>query len=103
MNNRGQVVGFALIILFFFFLLAVLATVEPFKEVLDDVRGNSALNCKGTPNFNQTAFDLDNDDKFAKLNKRTTCFATGLTMVWFVGAFLLAAVTWLVNNWRRTK
>jgi len=100
MNNKGQVFGFALLVLFFFFLIGVIATIDPFKEVLDDVRGNAALNCKGTANFNQTLFDLDDDDANAKLNKRTTCFATGLIMLWFVGSFLLASVVWLVKNFK---
>ncbi len=100
MNNKGQVFGFALLILFFFFLIGVIATIDPFKEVLDNVRGNTALNCKGTPDFNQTLYDIDNNDTNAQLNKRTTCFATGLIMIWFVGAFLLASVVWLVRNFK---
>ncbi len=98
---RSGLVGFALLTAWFIFFLALMATIEPFKEGLDDSRGNSALNCPGTPNFNQT--DFDDDDKFDKLNKRTTCFVTGISMVWFVGAFLLASVTWLVRNWRGIK
>ena len=101
MNNKGQatVIGFSLLIVFFLFMLALLATIVPFKEVFDEARGNSALNCPGTPNFNQS--DFDDDDTNDKLNKRTTCFVTGIGMVWFVGAFFLAAVTWLIRNWRK--
>ena len=61
MNNQGQavVIGFALLVVFFLFMLALLATIVPFKEVFDEARGNSALNCPGTPNFNQSDFDDD--------------------------------------------
>ena len=103
MNNKGQagVIGFALLVVFFLFMLGLLATIDPFKEVFDDARGNAFLNCPGTPNFNQS--DFDDDDKFDKLNKRTTCFVTGIGMVWFIGAFFLAAVTWLFRNWTRAR
>ena len=97
----GGLVGFALFTAFLIFFLALMATIDPFKEVFDEARGNSALNCPGTPDFNQS--DFDDDDANDKLNKRTTCFVTGIGMVWFVGAFLLASVMWLVRNWRGTK
>ena len=103
MNNKGQVGlrGFVLVTVFIVFFLGLMATIEPFKEVLDDARGDSALNCPGTPNFNQS--DFDDDDKFDKLNKRTTCFVTGMSMVWFVGVFLIALVMWLARNWTQSK
>ena len=100
MNNNGQVFGFAILIIFFILMLGLVVTINPLKEVFDDFRGNSALNCPGTTDFNQTAFNNDNDDKFEKLNKRTTCFVTGIGIVWFVAAFFIAAVAWLVRNWR---
>ena len=99
MNKKGvgfAVRGFALITVFMVFFLTLMATIDPFKEVLDEARGNSSLNCPGTPNFNQT--DFDDDSSFDKLNKRTTCFVTGIGMVWFIGAFLIASVTWLFRN-----
>lgn len=103
MNNKGQrsVIGFALLVVFMIFMLALLGLIEPFKETLDDARGNAFLNCPGTPDFNQS--DFDDDDKFEKLNKRPVCFVTGISMVWFMGAFFLGAVTWLFRNWTGTK
>jgi len=97
MNRKAQVRGFALLTVFMLLFLGLMATIDPFKEVLDEARGNAFLNCPGTPNFNQT--DFDDDDRFDKLNKRPTCFITGISMVWFVGAFLIASVMWLVRNW----
>lgn len=96
MNQTGQVRLFALLTVFMLLFLGLMATIEPFKETLDEARGNSFLNCPGTPNFNQS--DFDDDDKFERLNKRPTCFVTGISMVWFIGAFLLASVMWLVRN-----
>ncbi len=103
MNKRGDlfVRGFALLTVFLLLFLALMATIEPFKEVFDEARGNAFLNCPGTPNFNQS--DFDDDDKFDKLNKRPVCFVTGIGMVWFIGAFLFASVTWLFRNWTKSK
>lgn len=103
MNKKAQggAVGFALLTVFLLFILTLAATIDPFKEVFDEARGNAFLNCPGTPNFNQT--DFDDDDKFDKLNKRPVCFITGIGMVWFIGAFFLASIMWLVRNWTRSK
>ncbi len=100
MNNKGQVAftkGFAFLTVFAIFTLALFATIEPFKETFDDVRGSSSLNCPGTPSFNQS--DFDDDDTNDKLMKRTTCFVTGIGMVWFIFAFLIASVTWVSQKW----
>ena len=99
MNNKGQqfAIGFALLTAFMIFILALFATIEPFKETFDDARGNPALNCPGTPDFNQS--DFDDDDKFVKLYKRPVCFLTGIGIVWFIGSFLLTSVMWLFRNW----
>ena len=99
MNNKGQVIGFALITVAFIFVIASFIVIEPMKESLNATRSTSSLNCPGTDNFNQTAFD--SQTTFEKLNKRGTCFVTGISMVWFVGAFLIAVVTWVVRNWRK--
>lgn len=96
MNKQGQVRLFALLTVFMLLFLGLMATIEPFKEVLDEARGNSFLNCPGTPNFNQS--DFDDDDTFDRLNKRPTCFITGISMVWFIGAFLITSIMWLVRN-----
>ncbi len=100
-QGRGGAVGFALLTVFFVIVLTLAVTIDPFKEVLDEVRGNSFLNCPGTPDFNQS--DFDDDDKFDKLNKRPVCFVTGATMFWFVGAVFLSSVMWLVTNWMGGK
>jgi len=103
MNKRGDFVtrGFALLTVFLLLFLGLMATIEPFKEVFDEARGNAFLNCPGTPNFNQS--DFDDDDKFDKLNKRPVCFVTGIGMVWFIGAFLIASVMWVSRNWTKSK
>ncbi|KKN59065.1 hypothetical protein LCGC14_0546200 [marine sediment metagenome] len=103
MNKKGQksTIGFALLTVFLILTLALVATIDPFKETFDEARGNAFLNCPGTPNFNQS--DFDDDDKFDKLNKRPVCFVTGIGMVWFIGAFFLASIMWLVRNWTGVK
>lgn len=105
MNKRGQrgIFGFALLAVLFVFIITAFVTIEPFKETLTDARDTTSLNCKGMPNFNQTAYDADEDNKIAKLTKRPTCFVTGISMVWFIGAFIIAAFTWLIKNWRKIK
>ncbi|HEC39515.1 hypothetical protein LCGC14_0538340 [marine sediment metagenome] len=100
-KGRGGAIGFALLTVLFVIILTLTATIEPFKEVFDEARGNAFLNCPGTPDFNQT--DFDDDDKFDKLNKRPVCFVTGIGMVWFIGAVLISSIMWLVSNWTRSK
>lgn len=105
MKKKGQqgILGFALLIVLFVFVIVAFVTIEPFKETLDVVRGTSSLNCKGTTGFNQTAFDSDTSNELNKLTRRPTCFITGLSMVWFIGAFIVAAFSWLLRNWRKLK
>ncbi len=102
MNNKAQksgVLGFALVALVFVFFMTLFATLEPMKEFLDTARDTTSLNCRGTTNFNQTAFDEEND--FEKLVRRPTCVATGFTVVYFFGAFMIASIIWMYDNWRR--
>lgn len=100
MNSKAQAFGFGLLTVALIFIIALVATIDPIKEVLDDARGDPALNCPGTPDFNQTAFDNDDGDVFEKLNRRGTCFVTGIGMVWFVGGFFIALIVWLARNWK---
>ncbi len=102
-NKRGQktLIGFALLTVFFVLIIAAFATIEPFKEFLDDARDSTELNCKGTLGFNQT--DFDDDNALEKLTRRPTCFVTGISMVWFIGSFLIAALVWLFRNWSISK
>lgn len=102
MNNKAQkagVFGFALLALVFIFFLTLFALLDPFKEFLDTARDTTSLNCKGTTNFNQTAFDEDND--LQKLTRRPTCFVTGMGMIYFFSAFIISTFVWLYDNWRR--
>lgn len=101
MNKKGQkaVFGFALVALVFIFYFGNVALIEPLKESLDDVRDTTALNCPGTLTFNQS--DYDDDTTLERLTRRPTCFVTGITMVYFIGTFLLSLVVWLVIQWRR--
>ena len=104
MNKKGQksgVLGFALITIAFVIMITAFATIEPFKEFLDTARDSTALNCKGTPNFNQTAFDNDESSPLNKLTRRPTCFVTGISMVYFIFAILIGLITWLLRNWRK--
>ncbi len=103
MNNKGQMVGFALLTAVFVFILIAFVTIEPLKENLDTARDSTSLNCRGTINFNQTAFDEDEDNTIAKLTRRPTCFVTGLTMVWFIGSYLVFVVMWLAKNWTKKR
>ena len=101
MNKKAQtfaVKGFALTMAFFILVIGAFATIDPLKESLNNVRGSTSLNCPGTPTFNSTAYNLQTDNE--KLQKRPVCFVTGLSMVWFIGAFLIALVVWLWRNWK---
>ncbi len=97
--QRSGVFGFALLVVFLIFILALFALIDPFKEFLDTARDNDSLNCPGTTGFNET--DYDDDSTLEKLTRRPTCFVTGMSMVYFIGAFLIAAVVWVVKNWRK--
>ncbi len=104
MNKKGQLsfaVGFGILTVAFVFILALFAVIDPFKEALDDTRGNPALNCPGTTDFNQT--DFDDDSNLEKIGKRSTCFITGISMVWFISAFFIALITWVFINWTITN
>ena len=100
MENKGQssALGLGIGMVFLVVVLALFATIEPLKESLDDVRGTSSLNCPGTTDFNQTAFEEDNT--LNRLTRRPTCFVTGISMVWYVTAVLFAGLAWVVKNWR---
>ncbi len=101
-NKKGQksgVFGFALLVVLLIFILTLFALISPFKEFLDTARDNDELNCPGTTGFDRA--DYDNDNTLEKLTRRPTCFVTGMSMVYFIGAFLIAAIAWTVNNWRR--
>lgn len=102
MNKKAQksgVFGFALLAVGLIFILTSFALIDPFKEFLDTARDTSSLNCPGTTNFNQT--DYDDDNSLEKLTRRPTCFVTGMLMVYFIGAFLISVMVWIVANWRR--
>lgn len=102
MDKKGNAtLGFALLLIGFLFIITAFATIDPLKESLDEVRGNSNLNCPGTPAFDQA--DYNNDTDFEKSVRRPTCFVTGLTMVWFVMAFVIAVFAWVVKNWRKVS
>jgi len=103
MNNKGQqfLVGFVLIMVAFVLILTAFAIIDILKETLDDARGDENINCPGTPNFNETAYDADND--FNQLVRRPTCFVTGVSMVWLIGGFLIAVVAWVGLNFRKAK
>lgn len=100
MNNKAQkslTLGFIFVIVFFFYMLILFATIEPFKEQLDNNRNGTSLNCPGTQGFD--AVDYANDTEFQRRVRRPTCFVTGISMVWFVGAFLIGSAIWVIRNW----
>lgn len=79
-------------------VLSVFALISPFKENMDTARGlSSTLNCPGTPDFDQT--DFNNDTTSQKLIRRPTCFVTGMSLIWFVGAYLISVTVWLFGKW----
>lgn len=100
MNDRAQSasIGAVLLVVGFILALALFSTIDPLKESLDNNRGDSSLNCPGTPDHDPV--DYGNDTDFEKLVRRPTCFVTGLSMVWFVSVFLIAVAIWIVKNWR---
>ena len=107
MNNKGQGqgIGWILLVLTVIFIMTAFALIPVFKEILDDVRESSSLNCKGTVGFNQTAYDLDTakSSSISRLTRRPTCFITGISMVWFQFSFLFAVSGWLVRNWTKKR
>ena len=103
-NKKSQskgIMGFVFVIIGMIFIIVSFALINPFKEFLDTARDNDSLNCPGTDNFNQT--DFDDDNTLEKLTRRPTCFVTGLSMVWFIGSFIIAVVVWVVKNWRKVS
>ncbi len=99
MNKKGAalgVKGFALITVFILLMIALFATIDPLKENLNNARDTTSLNCPGTAGFNQIAYDAQST--YQKINVRPVCFVTGLSLVWFFLAFLIAAVIWLARN-----
>lgn len=103
MNNKGQkgVLGFALLVLAFLFVITSFVTIDPLKESLDISRNSTSLNCPGVNGFNQTDFDDDTD--FERSVRRPVCFATGISLVYFIGSFFLAVMVWVVAKWRLLK
>lgn len=102
MNNKAQfLVGFGLLMVAFILFLTAFALIDIFKETLDDSRGDVNLNCPGTPNHNSTAYAEDGE--FNRLVRRPTCFVTGISMVWFIGTFLIATISWATLNFRKAR
>lgn len=101
MNKRGQksVFGFALVMIVLMFMITAFATIDPFKEFLDTARNTPSLNCPGTTDFNIT--DYQDDSDLEKLTRRPTCFVTGISMVYFIGSFVISSFVWLMTNWRK--
>ncbi len=106
MNKRGIFgAGMILLVVFFVLILVLFSTINVFKQTLDEIRDgtvgglNTGLNCPGTPNHDVT--DYQNDTSFEKLVRRPTCFVTGVSMIWFIFAFLLASSVWVVKNWQK--
>lgn len=96
MNSRGQI-GMAFLLVFLLMVITAFAFIEPLKESLNNNRGGSTLNCPGTSDFNQTAYDAQNT--FEKLTYRTTCAATGFSLVYFEGMILVVGIAWLYRHW----
>lgn len=104
MNGKKSqigVIGFALLVAAFVFIITAFVTIDPLKENLDVARDNTSLNCPGTTGFNQT--DYDDDTAFERQVRRPTCFVTGLTMVYFIGSFLIAVLVWVSVKWRKLR
>lgn len=101
MNRKGVnlTLGFIFVVLGIIFVSTSFALIEPLKESLDNNRGGDTLNCPGAPSFNQT--DYSDDTGFERLTRRPTCFVTGISMVWFIGAFILSVVVWIAKQWER--
>lgn len=89
--------GFALLTVFMMLAITLNVLIDPFKEQLDNNRGAETLNCPNTPDFNETAYNQQ--DTSEQLIKRPTCFVTGISLVWFYGAVVIASTIWLFRNW----
>lgn len=102
-DRKGQFMlkGFAFLMFFFVIYVVAAGLIPVLNENLNAARDNTDLNCPGTAGFNQTDFDDDTD--LQKLVRRPTCFATGLTTVYFFGAVMIAATMWVVAQWRKKK
>ncbi len=98
MNRKGSLmVGSAIVIVVFLLMITAFATIEPLKESLDVARNGTSLNCPGTSGFDLSDFEDDTD--FEKRVRRPTCFVTGISMVWFIGGFVIAAIVWGYRQW----
>lgn len=103
-NKRGGfTVGIAIALLAFFFIIIAFTTIEPLKNALDNIRGGDGLNCRGTATFNETAYNDDTTDKVSRLTRRPTCFITGIGMVFFVLAIVIAIFVWAEQMWGKQK
>jgi hypothetical protein len=100
MNNKSQT--FALFIFIgLLFIVVSFVFIDPFKESLDVIRGGTSLNCIGTSDFNATSYN--EQDTLEQLTKRPTCFISGISMVWFLFAWMFAVVIWVNAQIRRKK
>lgn len=99
-KKAGYQIGMVLLLVFFVLVLVLFSLIEPFKEFLHAARGGDQLNCPGTPDFNQTAYNAQTSNQ--QLVYRPSCFVTGVGMIWFVGAVLAAGLAWVVRNWSKS-
>lgn len=97
MNSKGQVI-IAYLFIAFLIVLTLFALIEPLKDNLNGSRDSDSLNCPGVSGFNQTAYS--NQNTFERIVYRPTCFVTGVSMVWFVGAVLIYLGLWILKNKR---
>ena len=95
MNKKGQLF-MAYLVVFFVIVLVLFGLIDVFKTMLDANRGAATLNCPGTPDFNPTSYAANST--FEKLVYRPTCFVTGISLVWFVFAVIIAGIIWVYRR-----
>ena len=98
MNKKGSLLVWIVLLFMLFLVLAI--TIEPLKEALNNNRNYaSGLNCPGTSDFNSAAYN--NQTGFEKLSLRSTCFATGLGLVYFIGTIGISIMIWVYTKYKK--
>ncbi len=97
-NKQGQVWA-VFIIIGIFLMIVLFSTIDIWKESLDTARQRDNLNCRDVDDFDEVAYENQTDSE--KLSKRPTCFVTGISMFWFMAAYIFAVIVWIVKQTRR--
>jgi len=80
MNKKGQAALVGMMI-FFFIVITALVLIHPLKDLVDEVRAPSQLDCGNTS---------------ITFGQKSTCLIVDLTVVYFIGVVILSGAAYLV-------